>query len=222
MEILFADRDLLLCRKPAGQPAQPDLSGRPDLLSELAQVYPAVRLIHRLDTPTGGVMVFGLTPASTARLCTLVQEHERFIKEYLAVLPSPLSEPAGEWQDYLYHDKRMNKAYVVDNARRGAKSAKLAYRTLAVTPNGHTLVLVRLYTGRTHQIRVQFASRGYPLLGDGKYGSRVKCPTVGLWSYRMTFPHPQNGQTVTATALPDAHEHPWADFEDILQSQSTF
>ncbi len=216
IQILYDDRDLILCRKPAGIPSQPDPSGQPDLLTALSAPYKTVSLIHRLDTPTGGVMVFGLSPKATAKLCILVQDHEQFQKEYLAVLSKPPAEDCGELHDFLYHDKRTNKSFVTDGGRKGSKKAILDYRVIAKAADGHTLVLVRLHTGRTHQIRVQFASRGLPLVGDGKYGSREKCPYIGLWAYRLTFPHPVSGDTVSASAKPDASSIPWSYFSDSL------
>ncbi len=218
-EILYEDSDLLLCSKPAGIPSQPDPSGQVDMLTSLTASYPSVKLIHRLDTPTGGVMIFGLTQAATARLCTLVQDHEHFQKEYLAVLPTPPLELDGELRTYLFHDKRLNKSFAVTGPRRGAKEAILTYRVLATHPdNRHTLLQVRLHTGRTHQIRAQFASIGLPLVGDGKYGSREKCPFIALWSYRITLPHPATGRVISAFALPDTANIPWSDFQGVLHA----
>ena len=216
IEILYKDRDMLVCKKPAGVPSQQDPTGQEDMLSSLAKSYPSIKLIHRLDTPTGGVMVFALTPKATAKLCTLVQDHEAFRKEYLAVLPASPEEDEGTFKDYLYHDKRVNKAFIAGSARKGSKEAILDYRVLAKTRDGHTLVLVRLHTGRTHQIRVQFASRGLPLIGDGKYGSREKSPYIGLWAYRLTFPHPITGACVSVFAKPDKNIAPWSYFEDTF------
>lgn len=216
IEILYRDSDLLLCRKLAGVPSQPDPSGQPDLLTALQASYKTASLVHRLDTPTGGIMVFGLTPKATAKLCALVQDHARFQKEYLAVITGSIAEPEGQMRDYLYHDKRANKSFVTDGGRKGSKEAVLDYRVLATDEEGRTLVLVRLHTGRTHQIRVQFASRGYPLAGDGKYGSRDKCPYIGLWAYRLTFPHPITGKNVTASTCPDLGIRPWSHFERKL------
>lgn len=218
VEILYKDRDMLICKKPAGVPSQPDSTGQEDLLSALAKTYSSVKLIHRLDTPTGGVMVFGLIPKATAKLCAMVQDHELFRKEYLAVLPASPEEDKGTFQDYLYHDKRVNKAFVAGSARKGSKEAVLDYRVLAKAQDGHTLVLVRLHTGRTHQIRVQFASRGLPLVGDGKYGSREKCPYIGLWAYRLTFTHPTKNTTVSFSVEPDKTLDPWSCFEDSINS----
>ena len=216
--ILCKDRELLLARKPAGIPSQPDTSGQSDLLTSLQADYPTASLIHRLDTPTGGVMVFGLAPKSTAKLCALVQDHSLFCKEYLAVLSSPPPDTEGRLTDFLYHDKQKNKAFVTDGKRKGSKEAVLDYRVLSTLPDGHTLVLVRLHTGRTHQIRVQFASRGLSLVGDGKYGSREKAPFIGLWAYRLTFPHPITGKIITASTSPDTETEPWSLFRDHIEN----
>ena len=214
IEILYKDRDLLVCKKPAGVPSQPDPSGQEDLLTALAKTYKSVRLVHRLDTPTGGVMVFGLSQKATAKLCALVQDHELFRKEYLAALPKAPESKEGKLCDSLYHDKRTNKSFVADKARKGSKEAVLEYRILEEKADGRALALVRLHTGRTHQVRVQFASRGLPLAGDGKYGSREKCPFIGLWAYRLTFPHPITGKEICVSAKPCGALYPW-DFEEI-------
>lgn len=212
ISILYQDRDLLLLRKPAGVPSQPDPSGQPDLLSALQATQPTASLIHRLDIPTGGVMVFGLTPKATAKLCALVQDHAAFRKEYLAVLSAPPAEAEGRLTDHLFHDKQKNKAFVTDGGRKGSKEAVLDYRVLSTLPDGHTIVLVRLHTGRTHQIRVQLASRGLPLVGDGKYGSREKAPFIGLWAFRLSFLHPVTGKPISIEALPAPDVFPWSLF----------
>lgn len=217
IQILYEDRHLLLCKKPAGVPSQPDMSGQEDLLSALSEKYKKVSLVHRLDTPTGGVMVFALTPKAASALCALVQDHEKFEKEYLAVLSRAPEEAEGEMHDILFHDKRMNKSFTVEKARKGSREASLSYRVLGRTEDGHALVLVRLHTGRTHQVRVQFASRGMPLVGDGKYGSREKCPGIALWAYRLAFPHPAGGKHISCAALPDAGSLPWSIFADTLE-----
>lgn len=214
--VLFEDKHLLLVCKPAGVPSQPDPSGQPDLLSTLRLTCPSASLVHRLDTPTGGTMVFAKTPAAAGKLSALVQDHTAFVKEYLCILPRAPETPEGECTDLLYHDARTNKTFPVDRKRPGAKDARLTYRTLSVSPDGCALILVRLFTGRTHQIRVQFASRGMPLIGDGKYGSREKCRFIALWSFRTSFPHPLTGKPLTASCLPDTAENPWSLFADTL------
>lgn len=216
VQILFEDKDLLLCRKPAGVPSQPDPSGQPDLITILSGSHSSVRLIHRLDTPTGGIMAFGLSPKATAKLCELVQDHDQFQKEYLAVLSKPPVDICGELRDFLFHDKRTNKSFVTDGARKGSKEAILDYRVLATAEDGHALVLVRLRTGRTHQVRVQFASRGLPLVGDGKYGSREKCPYIGLWAFKLTFPHPISGKMLSHSTCPDETQSPWNLFHKTI------
>ena len=221
MCVLYEDGDLILVRKPAGIPSQPDPSGQADLLSAVQKSHPAAGLIHRLDTPTGGVMAFGLNPAATAKLCTTVQDHTLFQKEYLAVLSSTPSEKAGRLTDFLYHDRQKNKAFVTDGKRKGSKEAILDYEVLWTAENGYSLVRVRLHTGRTHQIRVQFASRGFPLVGDGKYGSREKCPYIGLWAFRLTLPHPKTGKSISATAIPDVTAVPWSHFQPFFRDINT-
>lgn len=216
--ILYEDKHLLMVSKPQGMPSQPDPSGQTSLLQHLAEKYPQAGLVHRLDTPTGGVMVYAKSQAVTGKLNTVLSDHERYEKVYLAVLSAPPAQPQGTLEDYLYHDKRQNKAFVVTPAadgtvRKGAKATKLTYEVLETLPDGLTLVRIKLHTGRTHQIRIQFASRGCPVAGDGKYGSRVKCPFIALWSHRLTFQHPVTGKTVTATSLPPEDAKPWGRFE---------
>ena len=134
-------------------------------------------------------------------------------KEYLAVLERSPERAEGELSDLLFHDRTKNKTYVVSRQRKGVKEAKLAYRVLDVQ-NGLCLVRIRLYTGRTHQIRVQFASRGMPLVGDGKYGSRKNAASPALWSYALTLP--MGGAIARIRALPEA-AGVWAPFEQALR-----
>ena len=115
-------------------------------------------------------------------------------------------------RDLLFRDSRSGRSYVVDRPRKGTKEARLAYRTLG-SAEGKSLVLVRLFTGRTHQIRVQFASRRMPLLGDGKYGSRDKGCDIALWSHRLTFTHPASGEEMNFRSLPDSSVYPWNLFD---------
>ena len=184
IEILENGLDTVLCVKPVGVSAQGDGEDcLPKLLaSQLGcEVFP----VHRLDQAVGGVMVFAKTPSAAARLSKAVQEGT-MQKEYLAVLEKRPEEDQGTLEDLLYHDRFKNKTYAVNRERKGVKKAKLSYRVLAEI-DGRCLVHVRLYTGRTHQIRVQFASRGCPLVGDGKYGGRVKANAPALWSYALTI-----------------------------------
>ena len=169
IEILEQTPQLVLCVKPVGVRAQGEAEADlPALLKRQlgCEIYP----VHRLDQAVGGVMVFAKTAPAAAKLSQAIAGGE-LQKEYLAVLERSPERAEGELSDRLFHDRTKNKTYVVSRQRKGVKEAKLAYRVLDVQ-NGLCLVRIRLYTGRTHQIRVQFASRGMPLVGDGKYGSR--------------------------------------------------
>lgn len=211
--ILYEDPHLLLIEKPTGIPSQ-DTDGDcvPRRLAERG--YP-VKVVHRLDVPTGGVMVYTRTDRATAKVSAMVGQHDRFQKEYLAVVQGCPDEPSGTLNDLLYHDVRRNKSYVVDRPRKGVRDAKLDYIVLetVVTDEGvFSLVQVRLHTGRTHQIRVQFASRRMPLYGDSRYGG-VKGKYLGLWSHRLTLPHPVTGESLTAVSNPDWSVVPWCWFQ---------
>ena len=213
VKILFEDSSMIVCVKPCGLPSQMDKTGNIDLLTLLNNKYGDVFLVHRLDTATGGVMVYARGKKAAAILSQEVQDHDIFKKTYLAVLDKTPVEPSGEMIDYLYHDKRQNKSFVVKGGRSGAKLAKLSYTTLKTNESGNALVEVRLYTGRSHQIRVQFASRGYPLYGDGKYGSRCKMKGFALWSYKISIRHPITKKTIECECDPDYTQIPWNEFK---------
>lgn len=205
--ILYRDDHVVVCVKPCGVVSQDaGENSLPGLLrTQLKTEY--IGVVHRLDKEVGGVMVFALHQKSAAHLSRSVQEH-RFKKRYLAVLCGHPAEEAAVLEDLLYHDKTKNKTYVVSKQRKGVKPASLEYSLLETTPQ-HSLVQVLLHTGRTHQIRVQFASRKLPLAGDRKYGG--SSGNIGLWSYKLAFPHPQTGELVTIKSLPPA-ELPWSEF----------
>ena len=174
-------------------------------------------LVHRLDTLTGGVMVFAKDKKTAGKLSLLVQYHDidgvcGMSKAYLAVLPSDPGFDEGEIKDLLFHDKQKNKSFVADKERKGVKQASLIWKRLAQNTDGKQLIAVQLLTGRTHQIRVQFSSRGYPLCGDGKYGSRVKCPFIALWSYRLSFIHPITKERISAVSVPNTENGIWQGF----------
>jgi len=200
LRILHEDAHLLCVIKPAGIPSEGD--GMPRLIGEYLSENgggdtPYVGVVHRLDRDVSGVMVFAKEEKTAAALSALIAQRE-FTKEYLAVV-SGETESAGEMQDLLYHDKGRNKTFVVKRPRRGVREASLDYRTLAVR-GGNSLVHVRLHTGRTHQIRVQFASRKHPLLGDGKYGGGKG--KIALFSHRIAFVHPVTKEEMCFSALP--------------------
>ena len=192
MEILFSDRDIVLCVKPAGLDSEMQA---PAALKEIlgGEIYP----VHRLDKNTGGLMVFARSKAAAAQLSKAIQEGS-FVKEYVALVHGTPPE-TGDWEDLLWKDSGKNKVYVVKRMRGGVKKARLEFTRL--TAGEESLVRVRLHTGRTHQIRVQFASRGYPLVGDRKYGARDSAPAPMLFSCKLTFPY--RGKTLEFEKLPD-------------------
>lgn len=204
IEILYEDNYLVFAVKPAGVLSQKgDGENMIDLLSAgRGEVFP----VHRLDTAVGGVMVFAKTSQAAARLSALVSKNE-IEKKYLAVLQGVPEKERDTLVDLLFKDSRKNKSFVVKRERKGVKKASLEY-TLVSTADDLSLVNVRLHTGRTHQIRVQFASRKLPLLGDGKYGSKCNKCSVALWSYSLSFVHPYTKKEIGFTASPP-DRFPW-------------
>ncbi len=179
MEFLYTDRDLAVCVKPVGLDSEIQV---PAAIKEAlgGEVFP----IHRLDLNVGGVMVYARTKQAAAALSKAVQEGA-MIKEYVAKVHGTPPEQ-GDWEDLLWKDSRKNKVFIVKRQRAGVKKARLEYH---VIKNGDpTLVRVRLHTGRSHQIRVQFSSRGFPLVGDHKYGSKDARTEPLLFSCCITFP----------------------------------
>ena len=162
--------------------------------------------IHRLDRNVGGVMVFARNRKAAAALSRAVQEGE-MVKEYLALVHGVPPEE-GDWTDLLWKDSGKNKVFVVKRLRGGVKEARLEFRRL--TAGEVSLVRVRLHTGRSHQIRVQFASRGFPLVGDHKYGSRDEKAAPMLFSFRLTFPF--HGVVRSFQALP-----PWTELKSAAE-----
>ena len=214
MDVIYQDESIAVCIKPAGVPSQEGAGATVPALLRQALNCREIYTVHRLDTAAAGLMVYAKTQAAAAALSAQMAE-KRFHKEYFALVHGAPAAPAGEYEDLLFKDAKKNKTYVVKSARRGVRAAKLAYRAAqtAQTPDGPvTPVKVTLFTGRTHQIRVQFASRGTPLLGDGKYGAKDRCKTLGLFSCRLAFAHPANGRPMDFFAAPP-ETGPWALFD---------
>ncbi len=181
MEILYSDENIIVCVKPVGVDSEHDM---PRLLG--GEIY----TLHRLDRNVGGVMVYAKTKQTAAHFSKLIQEG-KLVKEYVALVHGTPPE-AGDWQDLLFKDSRKNKVFVVKKQRAGVKAARLDFKRL--TAGERSLVRIRLHTGRSHQIRVQFASRGYPLVGDHKYGSKAPETAPMLHSCCLSFPY--NGKTL--------------------------
>ena len=192
MTILYSDSGLVACIKPVGLDSEAEL---PAALKEQlgGDIFP----IHRLDKNVGGVMVYARTKAAAAALSKAVQDGA-MVKEYVAIVHGTPPEK-GDWEDHLFKDSRKNKVFVVKKERKGVKFARLEFNRLSA---GETsLVRILLHTGRSHQIRVQFSSRGFALVGDHKYGSRDAATAPLLFSCRITLPW--KGETKVFEALPD-------------------
>ena len=209
MKILYQDRALVLCEKPAGVLSEE--GGMPELLRDALGTQ-EIYCVHRLDRETGGLMVYAKTKQAAAALSRTIADGG-LQKEYLAVAEgeTPVN---GTLRDLLYRDAAKNKAYVVTRTRRGVREAELSYERLAFR-DGLSLLRVRLKTGRSHQIRVQFASRGFPLVGDKKYGSKVRDADLALWSTRLSLPHPGSGE-ILSSELPPPESWPWTLFSDLI------
>ena len=176
MEIIYSDKGIVICLKPVGLDSEAEV---PAALTEQlgVDIFP----IHRLDKNVGGLMVYARTKAAAAALSKAVQEGT-LVKEYVARVHGQPPE-RGDWTDLLFKDSSKNKVFVVKKERKGVKKARLEF-----VRRGEDLVRIRLHTGRSHQIRVQFASRGFPLVGDHKYGSRDEAAAPMLFSCCLTFP----------------------------------
>ncbi len=224
-QILFDDGALLLCRKPVGIVSEPKAGkGLPELLSAKLRAEGKgdfIAGVHRLDKNVGGLMVFSRRRELTGKLIAQVAQRE-MEKEYLAIVRGALPAPEGLLEDLLFHDSRCNKSFVVKRQRKGVRDARLSYRVLSVLPQDGrvlSLVRVRLHTGRTHQIRVQFASRGLPLLGDLRYGSREPGCDAALWSTWLGLRHPVSGEFLEFSCLPP-QSYPWTLFSGAIWEES--
>ena len=194
-EILYQDPDLLVAVKPAGIRSTDEPGGFPSLLREALQDPKAdVRTVHRLDQVVSGLMVLARNAETASELSRQIREQE-FHKEYLAVVHGHIPEPAGTMTDLLLRSKTERKTYVVHHLEKGVQEAVLDYVCLAETRE-LSLVKIVLRTGRTHQIRCQFSSRGLPLVGDRKYSLLEEDVPIALWSSRLQFRHPRSGQPV--------------------------
>ena len=195
--IIYEDKQLVVCLKPKGVLSQIGKEGQKNMIDILSEecnceIYP----VHRLDKEVSGVMVYAKTKSAAADLSAQVSNRE-MEKHYIATTEKSALNPEGTMEDLLYFDKAKNKSFVVKKERRGVKKAILEYEEIGSTEST-TSFRVRLLTGRTHQIRVQFASRKHPLIGDRKYGSKIN-GDIGLVSCFISFVHPETKKTVAFT-----------------------
>ena len=192
MEILYSDNNIIVCIKPVGVDSEKQM---PELLKN--EFGGDIFTIHRLDLNVGGVMVYARKKQAAASLSRAIQDGT-MIKEYIALVHGTPPEN-GDWEDLLFKDSRKNKVFVVKRQRNGVKKARLEF--VRLSEGATSLVRIRLHTGRSHQIRVQFSSRGFPLVGDHKYGSRSTETSPKLFSCKLTFPY--QGKEVSFEAMPD-------------------
>ena len=212
MEIVYADSTVLVCVKPAGVLSTDEPGGLPDLLRQaLGDQKADLRTVHRLDRAVSGLMVLARGPEAASALSREVREGA-FEKEYLAVVHGQTPE-RGELRDLLRRDKARKMTFVADLPGKGVQEAVLDYETLR-RGEGMSLVRVRLHTGRTHQIRVQFASRGFPLFGERKYCDAPDDCALALWSHLVGFTHPVTGERLRFVKEPPTCR-PWTDCEEI-------
>ena len=204
MDILYTDKDIVLCIKPAGVLSTDEAGGLPELIrAELGTQD--VRTVHRLDRVVSGLMVLARNAAAASALSRQIREGG-FDKDYLAVAHGE-TLARGEMVDLLARDKAQRKTYVTDTPGKGVQEAILRYETLG-RAEGLSLVKIRLITGRTHQIRCQFSSRGLPLVGDRKYSLLEDGCPIALWSHMLSFAHPGDGRPMDFTA-PPPESYPW-------------
>lgn len=214
MEILYQDANILVCIKPARVLSTDEPGGLPELVREaLGDPKADVRTVHRLDRVVSGVMVLARSANAASELSRQIRE-DKFRKEYLAVVHGKPENPEGTLRDLLARDKARRMTFVAEAPGKGVQEAALSYRVLEYA-NGMSLVRVRLHTGRTHQIRVQFSSRGMPLVGERKYAVWNDPCELALWSAKIGFYHPGTGEWVEFSKEPPA-VFPWTEFGKII------
>lgn len=221
LTILYEDNHIIVVMKPQGLPSCGDESGDDNMLEQVRRyvkekynkpgnVY--IGLIHRLDRPTGGVMVFAKTSKAASRLAEQMRNGD-FEKKYLAVLVGTPKEPKGTLVNYLKKNPVNNMVYICTQTTDGAKMASLEYRVLE-EKGGCCLADIKLHTGRTHQIRVQMAGISHPVYGDMRYGGEnAKKDNLALWAYSLTFTHPVTKERLRFMLEPPAENVPWKNFD---------
>lgn len=209
MEILYIDRDIVVCIKPPRILSTDEPGGLPDLIrQELGDPHANIRTVHRLDRVVSGLMVLARTSKSASELSRQIRDGE-FEKEYMAVIHGKPEQAQGTLQDLLLRNKPERKTYVVREPGKDVQEAILNYQVTA-SANNLSKVRIQLVTGRTHQIRAQFSSRGMPLVGDRKYSMLEEECEIALWSCRLSFRHPYTGKTLEFVQNPP-EVYPWTE-----------
>ena len=219
LNVIYEDNHIIVVEKPCNIPSQADKTGDEDMLtlikSYIKEKYNKpgevfLGLVHRLDRPVGGIMVFARTSKAASRLSESIRVKD-FSKKYLAVVEGKFENKAGTLEDYLFKDETLNKSRVVSKDKKGAKLARLTYEVIEEHEDV-SLVKINLETGRHHQIRVQFANSGHPLVGDQKYGKSNPGVQIALWAYELEFKHPTKDEIMKFNVYP-RKVGPWKTFE---------
>ena len=210
-KIIFEDNHIIVVEKPVNIPSQADKTGDIDMLTIIKEylkekynkpgnVY--LGLVHRLDRPVGGVMVFAKTSKAASRLSNQVRE-KQFEKTYLAIVNGKMEQETGTLKDYMYKNERNNMSKVVPEGTKNSKLAVLDYEVLKYSKELNLSVLkINLHTGRHHQIRVQLSSRNHSIYGDQKYGGRGHGKQIALWAYELKFYHPITNEKLVFESIP--------------------
>lgn len=213
LKVIYEDNHIIVVKKPVNIPSQGDKTGDEDMLTMIKKYLikkynkpgdAYVGLVHRLDRPTGGVMVFAKTSKAASRLSEQIRE-KKVEKEYLCIVDGKLSKNQDVFEDYLIKNEKNNLSKIADKTNKNAKFAKLEYELVKYNEQINlSLVKVKLHTGRHHQIRVQFSSRNHSLYGDQKYGTRGRGKQLCLWAYKLSFNHPVTKEKLEFIDYPEA------------------
>ena len=211
MELIYVDDDIVVALKPARVLSTDEPGGMPELVREsLGNPKADIRTVHRLDRVVSGLMVLARNAHSASELSRQIRENE-FQKEYMAVVHGHPAENSATLRDLLGRDKARKMTYVADAPDKGIQEAILDYQVVSRN-EAFSKVRIQLHTGRTHQIRVQFASRGLPLVGERKYSELNDPCEIALWSYRLAFAHPVIGKSMAFTHEPPIM-YPWTEMD---------
>ena len=225
LKVIYEDNHVIVVEKPVNIPSQGDKTGDVDMLTIIKEYLKEkyqkpgdayLGLVHRLDRPTGVVMVFAKTSKAAARLSEQVRE-KQIHKKYLCIVDGKLEKEEDRWTDFLQKNEKTNTSKVVSKTAKNAKEAILEYKVLKYEEEINlSVVEVDLYTGRHHQIRVQFASRGHSLYGDQKYGTRGRGKQLALWAYELSFVHPTTKEQLVFHSIPEKTKS-WKILEGIIE-----